>query len=183
MKRFHVHVAVDDLAASIRFYSTAFGVPPTVEKPDYAKWMLEDPRINFAISIRGRQAGIDHLGIQVDTEEELAALRAQVAKAEIAALDQPRAECCYALSDKYWTTDPQGIAWETYRTLGSVPVYGASSRRAAESGTAACCSPKPEETTAAACCAPKSEETTAAACCAPKPAESDGRPVAAKACC
>jgi catechol 2,3-dioxygenase-like lactoylglutathione lyase family enzyme len=157
MKRFHVHVAVDDLAANIRFYSTAFGVPPTVEKPDYAKWMIEDPRINFAISTRGKQPGIDHLGIQVDTEEELAALRAQVAKAQIAALDQPQAECCYALSDKYWTTDPQGIAWETYHTLGSVPVYGETSRRSAANNSAACCTPAPEKVADAspqtkACC-------------------------------
>ena len=145
MKRFHVHVSVDDLAANIRFYSTAFGMPPTVEKPDYAKWMIEDPRINFAISTRGKGTGVDHLGIQVDTEEELTALRAQVAKAEIAATDQKQAECCYALSNKYWTTDPQGIAWETYHTLGSVPVYGKNSRHAEHAASAACCSPASEK--------------------------------------
>jgi len=156
MKRFHVHVAVDDLAANVRFYSTAFGMPPTVEKPDYAKWMIEDPRINFAISTRGKSPGVDHLGIQVDTEEELTALRAQVAKAEIEASDQKQTECCYALSDKYWTTDPQGIAWETYRTLGSVPVYGKSSRSVAKAISAACCSPASEiaepAPSAKACC-------------------------------
>jgi catechol 2,3-dioxygenase-like lactoylglutathione lyase family enzyme len=157
MKRFHVHVAVDDLAANIRFYSTAFGMPPTVEKPDYAKWMIEDPRINFAISTRGKGTGVDHLGIQVDTEEELTALRAQVAKAEIAATDQKQAECCYALSNKYWTTDPQGIAWETYHTLGSVPVYGKNSRHAEQVASAACCSPALEKiaetaTPTKACC-------------------------------
>jgi len=141
MKRFHVHVAVDDLAANIRFYSTAFGMPPTVEQPDYAKWMLDDPRVNFAISTRGRTPGVDHLGMQVDSDEELASLRDQVAKAEIAALDQRNAECCYALSDKYWTTDPQGIAWETFHTLGSVPVYGGTSRKSAEPSAAACCTP------------------------------------------
>ena len=141
MKRFHVHVAVDDLAANIRFYSTAFGMPPTVEKPDYAKWMMEDPRINFAISTRGRQPGVDHLGMQVDTEEELTVLRDQVANAEIAALDQPEAECCYARSDKYWITDPQGIAWETFRTLGDVPVYGETTRKAAANSEGACCTP------------------------------------------
>lgn len=143
MKRFHVHVAVDDLAANIRFYSTAFGMPPNVEKPDYAKWMLEDPRVNFAISARGRMPGIDHLGIQVETETELATLRDQVAKAEIAALDQPGATCCYARSDKYWTTDPQGIAWETFRTLESVPVYGENTRAAAQANADACCAPAP----------------------------------------
>ncbi|MGH8637659.1 MAG: ArsI/CadI family heavy metal resistance metalloenzyme [Burkholderiales bacterium] len=157
MKRFHVHIAVDDLAANIRFYSTAFGMPPAVEKADYAKWMLEDPRINFAISSRGRAPGVDHLGMQVDSEEELTALRNQVAKAEVAALDQPGAECCYARSDKYWTTDPQGIAWETFHTLGSVPVYGETSRKTAESGAAACCAPKAatialQPASAKACC-------------------------------
>jgi catechol 2,3-dioxygenase-like lactoylglutathione lyase family enzyme len=141
MKRFHVHVAVDDLAANIRFYSTAFGMPPTVEKLDYAKWMMEDPRINFAISTRGRQPGVDHLGMQVDTEDELSTLRDQVAKAEIAALHQPEAECCYARSDKYWTTDPQGIAWETFRTLGDAPVYGETTRKTVEEKAGACCMP------------------------------------------
>ena len=142
MKRFHVHVAVDDLDANIRFYSSVFGTPPTVSKPDYAKWMVEDPRINFAISQRGAKAGVDHLGFQVDTDEELKSLRDQVAAAEIAALDQPDATCCYARSDKYWITDPQGIAWETYRTLGEAEIYGAQTRKAEESS--ACCSPRPE---------------------------------------
>jgi catechol 2,3-dioxygenase-like lactoylglutathione lyase family enzyme len=143
MKRFHVHVAVDDLEANIRFYSTIFGASPTVRKPDYAKWMMEDPRVNFAISQRGAKAGVDHLGFQVDTEDELQTLRQQVAKAEIAALDQPDAECCYARSDKYWVTDPQGIAWETYHTLGEAEIYGADSKKkAAEAG--ACCAPPPQ---------------------------------------
>src|SRR5690242_13054039 len=112
MKRFHVHVAVDDLASNIRFYSVVFGLPPTVQKSDYAKWMVDDPCINFAISTRTGKPGIDHLGVQVDTEDELKALRDGVAKAELAALDQTDTTCCYARSDKYWTTDPQGIAWE-----------------------------------------------------------------------
>ena len=142
MKRFHVHVAVDDLDANIRFYSTIFGAPPTVAKNDYAKWMIEEPRINFAISSRGLKAGLDHLGFQVDSEEELRVSRKQVADAEIAALDQPDTQCCYARSDKYWTTDPQGIAWETYRTLGQAELFGAVTTQAAESS--ACCAPKPE---------------------------------------
>ena len=124
MKRFHVHVAVDDLDANIRFYSTVFGFSPTVLKSDYAKWMLDDPRINFAISKRGLKPGLDHLGVQVDSEQELTALRSQVAQAQIAALDQENASCCYARSDKYWITDPQGIAWETFHTLDSAPAYG-----------------------------------------------------------
>lgn len=141
MKRFHVHVAVDDLAASIRFYSAVFGVPPTVEKDDYSKWMLEDPRINFAISKRGLKTGVDHLGLQVESEEELSSLRVQVGRAEIAAVDQPNATCCYARSDKYWTTDPQGIAWETFHTLDAVPVFGATHRAQPAEGEAACCAP------------------------------------------
>jgi len=135
MKRFHVHVAVDDLEANIRFYSTVFGAAPAVQKSDYAKWMLDDPRINFAISQRGAKAGVDHLGFQVDTEEELSALRKQVAQAQIAAEDQPGATCCYARSDKYWIEDPQGVAWETYRTLGEAEIYGVATTRPA----ARCC--------------------------------------------
>jgi len=145
MKRFHVHVAVDDLDANIRFYSSVFGAAPTVHKPDYAKWMVEDPRINFAISKRGAKAGVDHLGFQVDSDEELKALREQVGAAEIAAFDQPDAQCCYARSDKYWTTDPQGIAWETYRTLGEAEIFGADTAKADEGG--ACCAPRPRPAT------------------------------------
>ena len=146
MKRFHVHVAVDDLAANIRFYSAVFGVPPTTQKPDYANWMLEDPRINFAISQRGAKAGVDHLGFQVDSDEELRSLREHVAAARIEAAEQPDAECCYARSDKYWITDPQGIAWETYHTLGEAEIYGAVSRPKAETG--ACCAPRPQAVSA-----------------------------------
>jgi catechol 2,3-dioxygenase-like lactoylglutathione lyase family enzyme len=148
MKRFHVHVAVDDLEANIRFYSAVFGVPPTVAKPDYAKWMIEEPRLNFAISNRGAKTGLDHLGLQVDSDEELGELRQKIANAEIAALDQPQSECCYARSDKYWITDPQGIPWETYHTLSGVEVYGVDMPKTAK-GTddaaerAACCANKP----------------------------------------
>lgn len=148
MKRFHVHVVVDDLAANVRFYSTMFGMPPTVEKPDYAKWMVEDPRLNFAISSRGGKAGLDHLGFQVDSDAELQGLRKQVADAEIAALDQPQAQCCYAKSDKYWTADPQGIAWETYHTLEQVEMFGEdTAKQVAETAAAsdqACCAPRPQ---------------------------------------
>jgi catechol 2,3-dioxygenase-like lactoylglutathione lyase family enzyme len=140
MKRFHVHVSVDNLDANIRFYSTVFGMPPTVLKPDYAKWIVDEPRINFAISKRGLKPGVDHLGIQVESEAELTELRKQVAEAEIAAIEQPNTTCCYARSDKYWITDPQGVAWETFHTLDSVPVYGDTSH---PQGTA-CCSPTPK---------------------------------------
>jgi len=155
MKRFHVHVAVNDLDTSIRFYSTVFGTAPTVRKPDYAKWMIEDPRINFAISNRGALPGLDHLGFQVDSDGELAVLRKQVAEAEIAALDQPNATCCYAHSDKYWITDPQGVAWETFHTLGEAEIYGAQTKKAADAS--ACCTPRSVSET--------SGEPAAAKCC------------------
>jgi catechol 2,3-dioxygenase-like lactoylglutathione lyase family enzyme len=146
MRRFHVHVAVDDLAANIRFYSAVFGAPPTVVKDDYAKWVVDDPRVNFAISARGMKPGVDHLGFQVDTEEELAGLRKQVGDAEVAARDQPDAACCYARSNKYWTTDPQGIAWETFRTLGEIPMFGrdAKSTDGDRGEGDACCTPRPK---------------------------------------
>ena len=145
MKRFHIHVAVDDLAANIGFYSGVFGQQPAVVKEHYAKWMLDDPRVNFAISNRGLKAGVDHLGIQVDSDEELAVLRDQVRKADIAARDQPDAACCYANSNKYWITDPQGIAWETYHTLGSIPTFGQDAKQTTKTGGSA---------VASACCAP-----------------------------
>ncbi|HEX4584228.1 MAG TPA: ArsI/CadI family heavy metal resistance metalloenzyme [Burkholderiaceae bacterium] len=141
MKRFHVHVGVRDLAASIRFYSSLFDAEPTVVKSDYAKWMLEDPRINFAISERGAAVGVNHLGIQVDSAQELKALRDQVAAADLQARDEPDAACCYARSDKYWVQDPQGVAWETFHTLGRIPVFG--ERAASEHpATGACCAPE-----------------------------------------
>ena len=141
MKRFHIHIAVDDLSANIRFYSAMFGAPPTVEKSDYAKWMIDDPRINFAISMRGREAGLDHLGVQLESDEELADLRSQVEQAEIAVIDQPDTTCCYARSDKHWVVDPQGIAWETFHTLDSVPMFSDTLHEQAGEKTSACCAP------------------------------------------
>ncbi|MEO7558742.1 MAG: ArsI/CadI family heavy metal resistance metalloenzyme [Nitrosospira sp.] len=162
MKRFHVHIAVDDLDANIRFYSAVFGVPPAVTKTDYAKWMIEEPRINFAISNRGAKTGLDHLGLQVDSDDELGELRQTVAEAGIAALDQPHTECCYARSDKYWITDPQGIAWETYHTLGEVEIYGVDTpktpRESKVAQSAACCAPKPKAAESSTCCAPANPE-------------------------
>ncbi len=124
MKRFHVHIAVQDLDRSIAFYSALFGAEPGVRKADYAKWMVEDPRLNFAISKRGGDPGINHIGLQVDSDVELSALQQQVEAAEIAGVAQSGAACCYARSNKYWLTDPDGIAWETYHTLDSIPVFG-----------------------------------------------------------
>ena len=144
MKRFHVHVGVDDLQNNIRFYSAIFGTQPAVVKEDYAKWMVEDPRINFAISTRGNKAGVNHLGIQVDTAAELKDLRVQLIAAQAPLLEQREASCCYAKSDKYWITDPQGIAWETYHTLDSIPVFGGDSVSKPEvqpAGPGACCVP------------------------------------------
>ena len=145
MKRLHVHVAVHDLQQSIRFYSALFAAEPAVKKEDYAKWMLDDPRVNFAISTRSTKAGLDHLGIQAENGTELEDLGARLAQADVAVTAQKGASCCYAKSDKYWTIDPQGIAWESFHTLDSVPMYGQDTRsRAAESaaaGRAACCGP------------------------------------------
>jgi hypothetical protein len=141
MKRLHVHVAVLDLQQSIRFYSAMFASQPTVTKDDYAKWMLDDPRVNFAISTRGRKPGLDHLGIQAENETELEAIGSQLAQADVSTLEQKGASCCYAKSDKYWTLDPQGIAWESFHTLDSVPTYGSDTRTKATGHKAACCSP------------------------------------------
>ncbi|WP_042882399.1 ArsI/CadI family heavy metal resistance metalloenzyme [Cupriavidus necator] len=140
MKRLHVHVSVDNLAESIRFYSALFASEPTVTKDDYAKWMLEDPRVNFAISMRGRKAGVDHLGVQVESEEELNEMQTRLANAELPMEAQIGTNCCYAKSDKYWTVDPQGIAWESYHTLDSIPTFGESRPDASAS---ACCAPTP----------------------------------------
>ena len=137
MKRFHVHAHVEDLQASIAFYSKMFGAEPTRTENDYAKWMLEDPRINFAISTRGGRPGVDHLGIQTDTEEELAELKARARAADMALLDEGETTCCYARSEKHWVTDPQGIAWEHFHTLGNIPVF--SEKTAPSTETSACC--------------------------------------------
>ena len=145
MKRFHVHVAVDDLEHNIRFYSSLFGAEPLVKKDDYAKWMLDDPRVNFAISRRGDTPGVNHLGIQVESDEELGAMRERLARADQPVLEQPEAACCYAKSNKHWVQDPQGIAWETFHTLSNIPVFGRdtqSSLARIPVKAAACCVPK-----------------------------------------
>ena len=141
MKRLHVHVAVHDLEQSIRFYSALFAAQPSVKKDDYAKWMLADPRVNFAISSGRSKAGLDHLGIQAEDGAELEELGSRLAQADVSTLEQKGASCCYAKSDKYWTLDPQGIAWESFHTLDSVPVYGEETRSKAGTAKAACCAP------------------------------------------
>lgn len=136
MKRFHVHLHVEDLAASIGFYNKMFDATPARVEPDYAKWMLDDPAVNFAISTRGAKPGIDHLGIQTDNADDLAVMERQAEAAGMTLLDVGETTCCYARSDKYWVTDPQGIAWEQFHTLESIPVFNES-----EAGAAAkpCC--------------------------------------------
>ena len=149
MKRFHVHVAVPDLQQSIRFYSTMFGAGPSVVKPDYAKWMLDDPRVNFAISQRlGARAGVDHLGFQVESDGELAEIHGRLAAAGSSVVEERDVSCCYARSDKYWTKDPSGIAWESFHSLGTVPVYGEGPAPAEACDTQGACGPRKT-----ACCA------------------------------
>ena len=162
MKRLHVHVSVKDLATSVRFYQTLFGAEPAVLKSDYAKWMLDDPRVNFAISTRAQPVGVNHLGFQVDTDEELRGMRKQLESADARVVEESEQACCYARSDKYWITDPTGIAWETFHTLASIPVYGedtavfnhGTSIVPVEPATARCCWPKQKSDPAASCCAP-----------------------------
>ncbi|MGB6103021.1 MAG: ArsI/CadI family heavy metal resistance metalloenzyme [Pusillimonas sp.] len=144
MKRFHVHVAVADLPASIRYYSALFAAEPTIVKSDYAKWALEDPRVNFAISSLGTapaKLGVDHLGIQVENDAELAEIQARLASASLPVEQQNNTTCCYAKSDKYWSIDPQGVAWESFHTLESAATYGQS--RQALDADSACCTSKP----------------------------------------
>ncbi len=124
MKRLHVHVSVDDIATASRFYETLFGAAPTVREPDYAKWMLDDPRVNFAISTRSRAPGLDHLGIQVDSDDELADVSGRLAAAGVPLVEQADAVCCYATGNKAWVADPSGLAWETFHTSGESTSYG-----------------------------------------------------------
>jgi hypothetical protein len=141
MKRFHVHLNVDQLEISIRFYTTLFGTAPNVLKADYAKWMLDDPRVNFAISQRGRAAGVDHLGLQVEDDAELAAIGARLQSADAVALAEKATHCCYARSDKFWAEDPQGVRWESFRTLGEATTYGGAADEAVAAKGSSCCGP------------------------------------------
>ena len=163
MKRFHVHLHVEDLDKSIGFYSQLFAATPARREADYAKWMLEDPPVNFAISTRGQRPGIDHLGIQTDDPAELAAMKARAEAADLALLDEGETTCCYARSEKHWITDPQGIAWEHFHTLGTIPVFNEAAA---------------QTPTGSACCAPAEPAVEAsaepAACCTPAPR---GKPI------
>jgi catechol 2,3-dioxygenase-like lactoylglutathione lyase family enzyme len=165
MKRFHVHVSVENLQESVRFYSMLFAAQPSVQQEDYAKWMLEDPRINFAISTRRQPLGVNHLGFQVDSDAELRGMHAQLRAADAGLIQEDQQPCCYATSDKYWVTDPTGVAWETFHTLNSIPVYGEDTR-VFDHGTSHV--PVPSQSTTARCCVPtqKSEAgITGSDCC------------------
>lgn len=169
MKRFHVHVAVSDLKQSTQFYSAMFGMAPTVIKDDYAKWMLDDPRLNFAISERANATGpgLNHLGFQAESDAELEEIHTRLQSADAAIVAEKGANCCYAKSDKYWVQDPSGIAWESFHSLSSIPFYGEQSHQGAEGA------PKPagESCGATSCCpAPLNKAATdaagkAKACC------------------
>jgi catechol-2,3-dioxygenase len=140
MKRLHVHVSVADLDESVRFYSTLFAAAPTVRKGDYAKWMIEDPRVNFAISRRDKSTGIRHLGIQVEDPAELAEIFARVAHTQRPVLEEGRTTCCYAKSEKTWVEDPQGVQWETFLTTGASTAYGGDAVEG--TGGRPCCQPQ-----------------------------------------
>ena len=142
MNRFHVHMAVADLDQNIAFYNALFGAEPAVVKADYAKWELTDPAVNFAISARGRAPGIDHLGLQAADEPARVRLEERARSADAEGLKETGTTCCYAVSDKYWVPDPQGIAWETYHTLGEAELFNAAD--------SACCAPAPAAS--ASCC-------------------------------
>lgn len=155
MKRMHVHVSVEDVSKAVGFYSALFAAKPAVLKDDYAKWVLDDPRVNFAISTRGREPGLDHLGIQVENADELQEVYARLREAGGAILEEGHTTCCYAQSEKSWIDDPAGISWETFHTTGEATHYGNSVRRGAQIAHAkACCVPQPvaEKETASACC-------------------------------
>jgi catechol 2,3-dioxygenase-like lactoylglutathione lyase family enzyme len=139
MKRLHVHIAVDDLGKSIGFYSTLFGTGPSVLKADYARWMLEDPKVNLAISQRARTAGVDHLGIQVESDDELREVATRLKSAGEATLDQEATTCCYAQSNKAWVNDPSGVRWETFYTFGEATAYGEDEPAIEAKAQQSCC--------------------------------------------
>lgn len=143
MKRLHIHLSVNDIEANVRFYAALFEAEPSVLKPDYAKWMLADPKVNFAISSRGSKPGLDHLGIQVESDSELSDINHRLSNAALPVIEQKGTACCYSESDKYWTQDPQGIPWEAFHSLASVPVFGSKLevKEKVEASSSSCCSP------------------------------------------
>jgi catechol 2,3-dioxygenase-like lactoylglutathione lyase family enzyme len=156
MKRLHVHLAVENIEKNIAFYSTMFGSQPTVQHDDYAKWMLDDPRINFAISNRSEKLGLDHLGIQAEDDAELQGIKQQLDSTQAPIKEQEGTSCCYAKSDKYWVTDPQGIAWESFHSLSEIPTFNEQKETSSEESSSACCSTveneKKESEKKSSCC-------------------------------
>ena len=166
MKRLHIHIAVNELSKSINFYSTLFNSPPSVEKEDYAKWDLAEPAVNFAISNRGHSGGINHLGIQVDSDEELEEIAKRLDDAEITSSKELGSSCCYAQSNKHWALDPQGIAWESFHTLENIPVFGEDTKGKSDDESSACCIPLntgKKNNDDAACCVPNNNDS--GGCC------------------
>jgi catechol-2,3-dioxygenase len=145
MKRLHVHVTVENLEESVKFYSTMFGVEPVKLKTDYAKWLVEDPRVNFAISARGRKPGFDHLGIQVEKDSELAEVRGRLKKADMQTFGEGQSTCCYSKADKTWVKDPSGLAWETYKNMEDAEIFGKNQDVRTEDVEKACCAPSPSQ--------------------------------------
>jgi catechol 2,3-dioxygenase-like lactoylglutathione lyase family enzyme len=157
MKRFHAHVRVDDLESSVRFYSTLFGAVPVVRKSDYTKWMLDDPRINFAITAGSHAPGLDHLGLQVESDDELTTIVQRLDAAGQSVLRQENASCCYAQGNKGWVGDPSGISWETFHTFRENTTYGidVAPRLTATKAAPACCAPAPAASSTSCCSASK----------------------------
>lgn len=159
MKKLHVHLSVRDLEESVRFYSSLFATEPTILKTDYAKWKLDDPQVNFAISHRGAELGLDHLGIQVESESELDEMNTRLGSAELPITSQIGGTCCYVESNKHWTVDPQGIAWESFHSLKDAPTFNGAEEQASDTDDASCC--------VAQSCGPQKEQADdSKACCA-----------------
>lgn len=161
MKRMHVHVGVKNIDEAVKFYSALFGAEPDKQMPDYAKWMLDDPKLNFAISTRSGKEGVDHLGIQVDNEAELSEMRQRLSQTEVDVIDEGETVCCYAESDKSWVQDPAGIAWEAYQTMGDAQLFSAKT----ENAESACCAPVtiPIVAASSSCCEPS--DSNSSGCC------------------
>lgn len=140
MKRFHIHVGVKDIEESVRFYTTLFGQDPTKRKEDYAKWMLEDPRLNFAISTRTKDKGVDHLGIQVESPNEFTEISERLKSADLGVYGEGETTCCYAKSNKAWVEDPSGIAWEAYQNMGDAEIFSEAVEPSKDDETS-CCAP------------------------------------------
>jgi catechol-2,3-dioxygenase len=161
MKRMHVHMGVKSIDEAVKFYSALFGAEPTKQMPDYAKWMLEDPKLNFAISTRSGKEGVEHLGIQVENEAELSEMRQRLSQTEVDVIEEGERVCCYAESNKSWVQDPAGIAWEAYQTMGDAQLFSTQ----AESSESACCTPVsiPLVAVRSSCCEPS--DSNSSGCC------------------